>query len=110
MKKAALRTLFAKHGGSRVVSNMERRVWRERGYGLGFLQDLGRSFVGDSKNERNRAPARRFLLTPAETRATGGVGNREGIAEILFPISQSVERQKMERSVRHNNEVLPLER
>src|SRR4029077_2431030 len=35
---------------------------------------------------------------------------REGIAEILFAISQSVEWQEMERAVRNNNEVLPLEK
>src|SRR5258707_289349 len=99
MKKAALRTFFAKHGGSRVVSDVERRVWQERGHGLGFLQDLGRSLVGDSKNERTCARARWFLLTPAENRGTGRVGNREGIAEILFRISQRMERQKMEGPV-----------
>src|SRR5712671_6945844 len=110
MKEAALRTFFAKQGGSRVVPNMECRLWQERGHGVGFLQDLGRSFVGDSKNERVSARAGWFLLAPTENRGTGRVGNREGIAEILFAISQSVERQEMERAMRNNNEVLPLEK
>src|SRR5712664_1338047 len=73
------------------------------------MQDLGRSLVGDSKNKRTGAHARRFLLTPGENRGTGSVGNREGITQVLFAISQSVEWQEMERTVRHDNEVLPLE-
>src|SRR6266478_6010185 len=70
---AALRTFFAKHGGSRLVSNVERRVRQERRHRLGFLQDLGRSLVGDSKNERTCGRAGRFLLAPAENRGTGRV-------------------------------------
>jgi len=93
-----------------MVSKMKRRVWQERCHGLCFLQDLGRSLVGDSKNEGARAFARRFLLAPGENRGTGSVRNREGIAEILFPISQSVERQEMKRAVGHDNKVLSLEK
>src|SRR5712664_4611826 len=74
------------------------------------MQDLGRSLVGDSKNKRTGAQARRFFLTPGENRGTGSVGNREGIAEVLLSISQCVEWQEMERTVRHDNEVLPVEK
>src|SRR5260370_7663559 len=78
--------------------------------GLGFLKDLGCSLVGDSKNERVHAHARRVLLTPGENRRTRSVRNRERIAEILLSISQSVERQEMKRAVRHDNAMLPLEK
>src|SRR5207253_3886447 len=110
MKKAALRTFFAKHRGRCTVSNVERRFWQERRHGLGFLEDLRRSLVGDSKNERTQVCACRFLLTPGENRRTGSVGNREGIAKILFSISQSMEWQKMEEPVGHHNEVPSLEK
>src|SRR6266567_3254661 len=110
MKKAAPRAFFAEHRGGCLVSQVERRLRKEPRYGLGFLKDLGCSLVGDSKNERVHAHARRLLLTPGENRRTGSVRNRERIAEILFSISQSVERQEMKRAVRHDNEVLPLEK
>src|SRR5712664_735828 len=74
------------------------------------MQDLGSSLVGDSKNKRTRAHARRFLVAPGENRGAGSVGNREGIAEVLLSISQSVKWQEMERTVRHHNEVLPVEK
>src|SRR5260370_41874446 len=108
MKEAALRTFFAKHGGGCMVSKMKRRVWQERCHGLCFLQDLVRSVVGDSKNAGARAFARRFLLAPGENRGTGSVRNREGIAEILVPISQSVERQEMKTALVHDNKVHSL--
>ena len=78
--------------------------------GLCFMQDLRRALVGDSKNKRTRARAGRFLLTPGENRGTGSVGNRKGIREILFPVSQSVKWQEMERAVGHDNEVFSLEK
>ena len=78
--------------------------------GLCFMQDLRRALVGDSKNKRTRARAGRFLLTPGENRGTGSVGNSESIAEIFFPVSQRVERQEMERTMGHNNEVLALKK
>src|SRR5260370_2307860 len=106
MKEAALRTFFAKHGGGCMVSKMKRRVWQERCHGLCFLQDLGRSLVGDSKNEGARAFARRFLLAPGENRGTGSVRNREGIAEILCPISQSVKRHQLKMPAWHYNTLL----
>src|SRR5260370_40174479 len=74
------------------------------------MQDLGRSLVGDSKNEGTCAHARRFLVAPRENRGAGSVRNREGIAEVLLSISQSVKWQRMERTVRHDDEVLPLEK
>src|SRR5207302_1976869 len=109
MKQASLRTLFAKNRRGCTVSHMERSFWKERRYGLGFLQDLGRSLVGDSKNEGIFARARRLFLAPGKNRRTGSVGNCVGITEVLFSISQSVERQEMKRAVGHENEVLSLE-
>src|SRR5260370_23548018 len=74
------------------------------------MKDLGRSLVGDSKNKRTGAHARRFFLTPGQRRGAGSVGNREGSAEVLVSLSQSVKWQKRERTVRHDNEVLLLEK
>jgi len=52
MKKPAARTIFAKHSGRGAVSEVERRLRQEGGYGLRFVQDLRRALVGDSKDER----------------------------------------------------------
>src|SRR5207249_5888053 len=60
--------------------------------------------------ERTCVYARRFLLAPGENRRAGSVGNRKCVAEILFPISQSVEWQEMKRAGGHDNEVLSLEK
>src|SRR3989440_3045800 len=110
MNKAAPGTFFAKDGRGCVVSHVERRFWQERRHRLGFLEDLRRALVGDSKNERTCVYARRFLLAPGENRRAGSVGNRKCVAEILFPISQSVECQEMKRTVGHDNKVLALEK
>ena len=91
-----------------MVTDVERGLRKERGHGLSFLQDLRSSHVGDSKNERTRVHARGLLLAPGENRRAGGVGNSESIAEILFAVSQSVERQEMERTMGHDDEMLAL--
>src|SRR5580765_2152853 len=71
---------------------------------------MWRPLVRDSKYKGCGTRARCFFLTHSENRRTGGVGNSEGIAEIFFTVSKSMERQEMERTVRHNSEVRPLKK
>src|SRR6266404_7113814 len=103
VQDTALWTFFAEQGGSRTVGEVKRRIGKEGGDGFHLIQDLRRALVGDSQDERAGARACGFLLTQGEDRGAGSIGNGESVAEVLLAISQSMERQEMERTVGYEN-------
>ena len=70
------------------------------------MQDLGRSFIRDSEDERAGVGAGSFFLARKENGGAGGIGDCESVAEIFFAGSKSVEWQKMERPVGHDDQAL----
>ena len=107
-RRALCEPLALEDFGGGLVAEEEFRVWKDRGYGLDFIQDLGGALVGDAHDQRGGHFAGQFFLAEGKDGGARGIGNGVSVAEIGVAIFEGMEGKEVKRAVGDEDQVFRL--